>query len=81
MDPIAELLAGAGSTGAVVALCLATYKAMEVRSAKKNGGSVYRRIEAVEQLISQLHSEFREFREETRIRHAKDDVLREVKNG
>jgi hypothetical protein len=52
MDPT-ELLS-MGSNGIVVAAILAAYKAHELYSAKKNGGTTYSRVAVLESKVDEL---------------------------
>ena len=55
MDPT-ELLA-MGSNGVVVAAILAAYKAHELWSAKRNGGTTYSRVAVLEARVEELTNE------------------------
>tara|TARA_R110000824_G_scaffold368319_1_gene557615 strand:- start:164 stop:460 length:297 start_codon:yes stop_codon:yes gene_type:complete len=90
MDPAS--LVEMGSTGALVAVVLAAFKALESRVAKRNGGSTYTRIvlleEKVKELTSELetvqaklhtfHREWCEWREEMRVSIAVSEAKRET---
>ena len=52
MDPTA--LVEMGSNGVLVAIVLAAFKALEARSAKKNGGTVYARVAVLEAKVDEL---------------------------
>jgi len=95
MDPT-ELLA-MGSNGVIVAAILAAYKAHELWSAKKNGGSsrvavleakvteLTGAISALEQKLALFHRDFMIHRENVRLHWAKQEgresALREVNDG
>lgn len=55
MDPTA--LVEMGSNGVLVAIVLAAFKALETRSAKKNGGTVYARVAVLEAKVTELTGE------------------------
>ena len=55
MDP--SSLVEMGSNGALVALILAAFKALETRAAKKNGGTVYARVAVLETRVTELTGE------------------------
>ena len=95
MDPlILEPLMESGSTGLLVALILTAFRYIESKQNKRNGDDVCVRVtvlektveelsnklEAVEDELSSLRKEFREFREEARLtwarQQAKEDALR-----
>ena len=81
MDPLTVELVSMGSNGIIIAAVLAAFKTLESRSAKRNGSSSSARIESLEKKIDNLCDEFREFREEVKLRQVREDTLREVSNG
>ena len=75
-----------GGNGVLLAVVLAAFKALETRAAKKNGGTVYSRCEAltkeVESLAEKLNSFHRDFmvhREQMRIFFAKEEAKQEIR--
>ena len=82
MEPFLEF----GGNGVLLAVVLAAFKALEARAAKKNGGPVYSRCEAltkeVESLAEKLNSFHRDFmvhREQMRIFFAKEEAKQEIR--
>ena len=82
MEPFLEF----GGNGVVLGVVLAAFKALEARAAKKNGGTVYSRCEAltkeVESLAEKLNSFHRDFmvhREQMRIFFAKEEAKQEIR--
>ena len=82
MEPFLEF----GGNGVLLAVVLAAFKALENRTAKKNGGTVYSRCEAltkeVESLAEKLNSFHRDFmvhREQMRIFFAKEEAKQEIR--
>ena len=82
MEPFLEF----GGNGVLLAVVLAAFKALEARAAKKNGGTVYSRCEAltkeVESLSEKLNSFHRDFmvhREQMRIFFAKEEAKQEIR--
>lgn len=74
-----------GSNGLIFAIILAAFKAIEIRKAKSNGGTIYTRITVLENRVRdlgdevneiqtelhQFHTQFCQFREEVRLMWAK----------
>lgn len=90
MDPAALL--EMGTTGALVAVVLAAFKALESKRGKKNGGDICARlsvleakVEDIDDSVSGIKSDLAKFREEALIiwtkQQAREELLREVKNG
>tara|TARA_Y100000034_G_scaffold112845_1_gene147212 strand:+ start:3795 stop:4088 length:294 start_codon:yes stop_codon:yes gene_type:complete len=75
MDPT-ELLA-MGSNGVVVAAILAAYKAHELWSAKKNGGSTYSRVAVLESKVDELTGTISELEKKLTLFHRDFMVHRE----
>ena len=61
MDPTE--LVSMGSNGVIVAFILAAYKAHEVYSAKKNGGTTYSRVAVLEAKVEELTNEINKLQE------------------
>ena len=92
LDPLIAPLLEMGSTGALVAIILTAFKAIEVRSSKKSGGSLHIRVSALEveltnntaklskceERLESFHRDFREFREEVRLSWARQQAREEV---
>ena len=92
MDPLLAPLLEMGSTGALVAVVLTAFKIFEAKSAKRNGGTVYTKVEMLEKEVDELkesiekmedkldtfHRDFCIFREEIRLHLAKQAVREEV---
>ena len=81
-----------GTTGALVAVVLAAFKALENKKAKRNGSDICARLTLVEDKVKTIGTkvdDFREdltsFREEALIiwtrQEAREEILREVKSG
>tara|TARA_R100000655_G_scaffold25004_1_gene50803 strand:+ start:950 stop:1246 length:297 start_codon:yes stop_codon:yes gene_type:complete len=82
-----------GSTGALVAVVLAAFKALESRNAKRNGGTVYTRVVLLEEKVKELtdeaeslrkklhdfHKEWCEWREEMRVSMAVREAKRQLR--
>jgi len=75
MDPT-ELLA-MGSNGVIVAAILAAYKAHELWSAKKNGGTTYSRVAVLEARVTELTGEISKLQEKLALFHRDFCVHRE----
>ena len=82
MEPFLEF----GGNGVLLAMVLAAFKALEARAAKKNGGTVYSRCEALEreieslaQSVSSFHRDFMVHREQMRIFFATEQAKQEAK--
>ena len=82
MEPFLEF----GGNGVLLAVVLAAFKALEVRAAKKNGGTVYsrcealtREIESLAQSVSSFHRDFMVHREQMRIFFATEQAKAEAK--
>jgi len=81
-----------GSNGLVFAIVLAAFKAIELKKAKQNGGTVYSRITILENRVKdlgdgvneiqtelhQFHVQFCEFREEVRLTWARQQAREET---
>jgi len=75
-----------GGNGVLLAVVLAAFKALEVRAAKKNGGTVYSRCEALtkeveglQEKLNSFHRDFMVHREQMRIFFAKEEAKAEVR--
>jgi len=75
-----------GGNGVLLAVVLAAFKALEVRAAKKNGGTVYSRCEALtkeveglQEKLNSFHRDFMVHREQMRIFFAKEEAKQEVR--
>lgn len=75
-----------GGNGVLLAVVLAAFKALEARAAKKNGGTVYtrcealtREIESLQEKLSSFHRDFMVHREHMRIFFAKAEAKAEAK--
>ena len=90
MDPNA--LMEMGTTGALVAVVLAAFKALESKRHKKSGGDICSRltlleekVKSIDDSVSDFRSDFTAFREEALViwarRQAREETLREVKHG
>ena len=90
MDP--SSLMEMGTTGALVAVVLAAFKALDSKRDKKHGGDICSRLSVLEnkvadidETVSDFRGEFSKFREEALIMwakaEAKEEILREVKHG
>ena len=61
------------TTAALVGIVMALGKLIEKGMAKANGGSVEFRLAALEKQVEEMKKTFYEFREQSRIRWAKED--------
>jgi hypothetical protein len=75
MDPT-ELLA-MGSNGVVVAAILAAYKAHELWSAKRNGGTTYSRVAVLESKVDELTGTISELEKKLTLFHRDFMIHRE----
>ncbi len=84
MDPIGFL--EFGGNGVLLAVVLAAFKALESRAAKKNGGTVYSRCEALtkeveglQEKVNSFHRDFMIHREDMRLHFARQQAKQEAK--